>query len=260
MQIDLKRLRIDGGTQLRDAVHDATVAEYVEALRGGAKFPPVVVFRDGATHWLADGFHRCFAHRRAGLDKIEADIREGTLRDAILFSVGANAAHGLRRAVEDKRKCVTAMLTHELVRTDAQGNPWSDREIARQCGVGHAFVGRVRASLDSESSETPSQCRAYTNKHGGKSTMNTANIRQANQSRKQEPAEPDSVDNGACAPGEVHAEDEPPMPSIAAFRKDPDKCVQWLIDVFGHGYMWRVHAEMDRLCPIPPEAVDRAAE
>ena len=32
------------------------------------------------------------------LDKIEADVREGGRRDAILYAVGTNAAHGLKRS------------------------------------------------------------------------------------------------------------------------------------------------------------------
>ena len=34
----------------------------------------------------------------ANLDKIEADVREGGRRDAILYAVGANAAYGLKRS------------------------------------------------------------------------------------------------------------------------------------------------------------------
>lgn len=33
---------------------------------------------------------------------------------------------------------------------DAEWNKWSDREIARRCGVGNKFVGDVRCSLCSE--------------------------------------------------------------------------------------------------------------
>ena len=59
-------------------------------MRDGAKFPPVTVF-DGENNWLSDGFHRFYA----GLEEIEADVRQGTLRDAKLFSMSANAVHEL---------------------------------------------------------------------------------------------------------------------------------------------------------------------
>ena len=60
-------------------------------------FPPVIVFREGDDYWLADGFHRVAARRQAGIRHIEAEIREGTKRDAVLYAAGANAHHGLRR-------------------------------------------------------------------------------------------------------------------------------------------------------------------
>ena len=60
----------------------------------GAVFPPVIVFHDGADYWLADGFHRVEAARKIDRKEIEAEIRDGTARDAILHGIGANATHG----------------------------------------------------------------------------------------------------------------------------------------------------------------------
>lgn len=131
-------IRIDGGTQSRSAINEQVVSEYVEALKGGATFPPVTVFHDGADHWLGDGFHRYHAHRQAGMDSIAADIRDGTRRDAVLFSVGANGSHGLRRTNEDKRKSVQTLLD------DPEWAQWSDRQIADACDVSAPFVGAMR--------------------------------------------------------------------------------------------------------------------
>ena len=63
-----------------------TVTDYAEALTAGAIFPPVVVFSDGSAFWLADGFHRLKAHREAGLAEIACEVRDGTQRDAVLYS------------------------------------------------------------------------------------------------------------------------------------------------------------------------------
>lgn len=38
---------------------------FQQDLEEGAEFPPVVVFGDGLYYWLADGFHRFYAHQRA---------------------------------------------------------------------------------------------------------------------------------------------------------------------------------------------------
>jgi regulator of replication initiation timing len=172
--IKIESIRIDGGTQARASLDQNTVAEYAEAMEHGAKFPPVVVFFDGADHWLADGFHRYFGSKKIGALDIEAEVREGTKRDAILFSLGANAHHGLRRTNADKRKAVETLLN------DAEWAKWSDRQIAKACGVGHPLVASVRFSLESDSSEKPAE-RTYTTKHGTKAVMKTNKIGKAQQ-------------------------------------------------------------------------------
>lgn len=148
MNISLDKIKIDGGTQSRAKIDQNVVAEYADAMKEGAKFPDVIVFHDGAEYFLADGFHRYFAAKRAGSPGIKCDIREGTLRDAVLFSFGANDKHGLRRTPDDKRKAVMAMLS------DIEWQDWSDREIARQCNVSHPFVAAVRKSMGATKTET----------------------------------------------------------------------------------------------------------
>jgi len=196
MQLDLSQLHTDGGTQPRVAINNQTVTEYADALKEGAKFPPVVAFHDGATYWLADGFHRYHAHKQAVLDKIEADVRQGALREAILYSVGANTEHGLRRTNADKRKAVMTMLTSETVARNDGAESWSDNEIARTCKVSQPFVAKMRsfaagALTSNVRSEKRSKSRAYNTKHGTKAVMNTAKIgRFSRPSLAPKPADP----------------------------------------------------------------------
>lgn len=141
MKMFVESIRIDGGTQPRAAINEAVVAEYAEALKDGAKFPPVDVFFDGTEYWLAEGFHRYHGHRKAKIKDIAATVHNGTRRDAVMFSVGANASHGLRRTNEDKRRAVMTLLE------DAEWSNLSDRQIASACQVSHPFVANLRASL-----------------------------------------------------------------------------------------------------------------
>ena len=67
----------DCGAQRRTEMRPQTVLDYAEDMAAGAVFPPVVLYREGDTHWLADGFHRVEAARKLALDTIEADIRDG---------------------------------------------------------------------------------------------------------------------------------------------------------------------------------------
>lgn len=163
--IPISAIRLDGGTQSRALLQDGIINEYAAALEDGASFPPVVLFYDGSDHWLADGFHRVRAYLFAGRDTIPADVRQGTRRDAILYSVGANEAHGLRRTNDDKRRAVLTLLN------DAEWAKWSDREIARRCNVSDKTVASLRPVTADFRSE-----RTYTTKHGTTATMNTSAI------------------------------------------------------------------------------------
>lgn len=166
--LDLKLIRTDGGTQPRAQINQDTVDEYAEDMGNGATFPPVVLFYDGSDYWLADGFHRVAAARKLGLVDIEVDIRPGTRREAVLYSVGANARHGMRRTNEDKRRSVLTLLN------DTEWARWSDREIARRCGVSNDFVSRSRSSICHSMTDTPRLAQ----RNGTTYTVNTANIGQ----------------------------------------------------------------------------------
>lgn len=166
---DMSVLRIDGGTQSRASLYQNVVDDYASAIGDGASFPPVVVFHDGTDHWLADGFHRYHAHKKLGLVEIDADVRQGTRRDAILYSVGANESHGLRRTNEDKRRAVLTLLS------DGEWVKWSDREIAKACAVSHVFVGKLRPV---DTGNVTSMERSFVHpKTGAESVMTFANPR-----------------------------------------------------------------------------------
>lgn len=143
--LNLKDIRRDGGTQSRASLNEDTIAEYAEAMQDeNTVFPPVIVYNDGKTYWLADGFHRVAAWERIGRQEVPAEVRQGDRRRAILHSVAANSAHGLRRSNEDKRRAVMTLLD------DEEWSQWSDREVAKRCGVSHTFVANLRREMSGE--------------------------------------------------------------------------------------------------------------
>lgn len=165
-ELSLDLVNTDGGTQTRAALNLEVVEEYRAAMVAGTEFPPGVVFYDGSAYWLADGFHRHEGARLAGREFLPFEVRQGTRRDAVLYSVGANSSHGLRRTDADKRRAVETMLR------DEEWSKWSNREIARQCVVTHTFVGGVREELTGTRSQ-----REVTAKRGGTEyTVKTENI------------------------------------------------------------------------------------
>jgi hypothetical protein len=177
VRLRIDQIRRDGGTQPRAQLSEDVIADYAEEMKRGAKFPPVVIFHDGTNYWLADGFHRVGAAKLNGDEEISADIRQGTLRDAILFSVGVNATHGLRRTNEDKRRAVMALLDDEEWRV------WVNTKIAEKCHVSESFVRNLRNSNFAQNEVTE---RTFTTKHGTVAKMKTKNIGKSENKRRQE--------------------------------------------------------------------------
>ena len=141
-KLNINSIIIDKGTQSRASISEDTVTDYAEAMQAGDEFPPVITFFDGVEYYLADGFHRLHAIKRLGKTSIQADVRTGTLRDAILYSLGANRDHGLRRSNADKRKCVQTLLD------DFEWGDLSVNEMARICGVSPQLVLAVKQEMD----------------------------------------------------------------------------------------------------------------
>lgn len=99
IRLPIAGLTLDHEIQQRAQMDDALVTEYSETIAEWIASAPIVTF--GAEHYVADGFHRVEAASRAGLESIPAIQHEGTRRDALLYAVGANAAHGKKRTRED---------------------------------------------------------------------------------------------------------------------------------------------------------------
>lgn len=128
---------ISDGLQTRAAMNEDVVADYAEILAGGGTLPPVKVFFDGQAHFLADGFHRVAAARRAGLAQIAADVEGGTRLLALKYALKANAAHGLRRTNADKRRALEIAWEN---RADLFGGDPSNRELADLTGTSREFA------------------------------------------------------------------------------------------------------------------------
>lgn len=141
--IPIRSIFTDEIVQQREGILDtAIVAAYAEDMKSGATFPPVVVFHDRLDClWVADGFHRIEAALRAGRNNIQAEVREGSIRDAILCAAGANRNHGLRRTRNDVRRAITSLVK------DPEWGAWSDRAIAEKVGCSDKTVAAVRKDL-----------------------------------------------------------------------------------------------------------------
>lgn len=172
MKLELAAIRIDGGTQAREALDQSVVTRYAEKMQEGDVFPPLVVFFDGSDHWLADGFHRYFAIKSNGGLESECEVKEGTVRDAELYSYSANGnKRGLGWNTADIRKILNRMLQ------DDEWKQWSDTKIAKHVDVSKMTVGRTRRALEEQGKVEPKKTVKYVDKHGNTGEMNTGKIK-----------------------------------------------------------------------------------
>ncbi|WP_295446486.1 ParB/RepB/Spo0J family partition protein [uncultured Thiodictyon sp.] len=142
IRLPISVLIVDPEIQQRVSINDALVAEYAADIHDWIGRAPIDVFFDAdGKRIVADGFHRVAACRTAGIEDIPVRLQQGTRRDALLFAVGANAAHGLRRSNADKRKAVETLLQ------DPEWSQWSDRAIAAQVKVSDKTVASVRRDI-----------------------------------------------------------------------------------------------------------------
>ncbi len=181
--LPLALIHIDDRVQARAALSAEVIEDYAGEMLEGANFPPLVVFQEGGGYLLADGFHRHLAARQAHVDNFPCEVRQGGLRDAVLFAAGANATHGLQRSNKDKRHAVLKLLR------DEEWGQWTDKEIAKRCRVGHQLVGKVRVEYSQVTGRRTSDKRKYRTKHGGTAVMNTSKIGKANRKRRQKTEE-----------------------------------------------------------------------
>jgi hypothetical protein len=168
-KLNLLTIKIDGGTQARVSLNQDVVKEYAESMREGDVFPPITVFFDGSDYWLADGFHRYFATKANAFTSIEADVKNGTLDDAILFAFSANGRRGLSMTFEDNRNIIYAMLRHP------EWSKWTNTAIAKHIGVSSMTVGRVKATMEKKDDEPT--IKKFIDKSGNESTVDTSKLK-----------------------------------------------------------------------------------
>ena len=138
-QVALKDIRIDGNTQQRP-VDPTVVAKYKALMQEGDKFPPVEVIFDGHDFWLADGFHRVHAMRKLAQNMVEANVNEGTKRDAIFYSFSANQYHGFPR----QPGTIKTMLMEKIFPDDEWGEMTDEQIRLFIGGVSRSYISRCR--------------------------------------------------------------------------------------------------------------------
>jgi hypothetical protein len=179
-ELKVSDIRIDGGTQIRKQLNQDKVNEYAEQMEEGVVFPPITVFYDGSSYWLASGFHRLFAEKQRGTETIKVILINGTVDEATWFALGDNK-HGLNMNAEDYRRSIEIALNHPKWST------YSNTQIAAHVGVSATTVARIKK----ERNIKPATKVTYTDKHGNEATMDTSKIGKKKPPKAEPKAEPE---------------------------------------------------------------------
>lgn len=153
MKLKLSEVTIDAGTQSRRKIDQSNVMHYAQLMADGVVFPPIVVF--GEKHILADGWHRYWACRKAGIKEIEVVSKEGTIRDAIYYGISANNEHGLPMTQQDRQDNARKLLM------DAEWSKLGVRTIADKVGLSKSTVSNIRNAMEAEGRIEKVDTRTY---------------------------------------------------------------------------------------------------
>jgi hypothetical protein len=179
-ELKVSDIRIDGSTQIRKELNQDKVNEYAEQMEEGVVFPPITVFYDGSSYWLASGYHRLFAEKQRGTETLKVTLINGTVDEATWFALGDNK-HGLNMTAEDYRRSVNITLDHPKWST------YSNAQIAAHVGVSASTVARIKK----ERNIKPATKVTYTDKHGNEATMDTSKIGKKKPPKAEPKAEPE---------------------------------------------------------------------
>lgn len=147
--VKISDIRLDLGTQMRAFMRSELIQEYKTILDDEGDLDAITLFDDGMMKICVDGFHRIETYKLANRTEIPAEIKQGTLQEAILFAAGVNTKHGARRTLEDKWSTVRKILAYP------EWSILSNRWLALKCGVSITFIGRVREQVEGEEADPP---------------------------------------------------------------------------------------------------------
>jgi len=139
--ISLGALTLRGEVQQR-AIDPETVNLYAERIKAGDRFPPIEVVEapEGLVPW--DGWHRIKAAQKAGVGQLAANIRPGSLLDAIRLSYRANGRNGRPLTPREKAAIVAKVYADKELY-----NRVTHKEIGGWVGLTESAVSKIISKL-----------------------------------------------------------------------------------------------------------------
>jgi len=111
--VSVKTLKVREDTYPRSTVDWRTVLQYAEAMRAGAKFPPIVVAPIEGAMTVVDGVHRQKAMRKLKVATAQAEVLPAmSVADALLEATRLNAKHGKPLTFTDRLDVYRRLTEH----------------------------------------------------------------------------------------------------------------------------------------------------
>lgn len=113
------------------------------AIKNGETMPPIIVIPSDhpEKYHIVDGKLRFSNKKHQGAITIQAVIFEGSFRDAIIYRISVNSKHGQNYSKAERIENVKKLLS------DSKWSKWSNRHIARICGVNERSVRNYRKKM-----------------------------------------------------------------------------------------------------------------
>ena len=138
-------------------INEKKVADYTEV---ADQLPAGRAFRVEGKDYVTEGFHRLKAWANAGFDMVPMEIINGTIEEAKLDAIGANAEHGFARTGDDIKRACGMFLAMPGKKNS------SIAAVADAVKCSWATADRYVKALKREAGESPTKPKTVTNKRG----------------------------------------------------------------------------------------------
>jgi hypothetical protein len=114
-----KQILIDEKIYPRNSVNDLLVYKYTQAMKAGAKFPPITVALYRNKYYLLDGRHRLNAKMKCGEKYVQAEIISNLTKEQMYVeAVRRNMCHGQMLNSNEVTRAITRMREMKISRDE----------------------------------------------------------------------------------------------------------------------------------------------
>jgi ParB-like chromosome segregation protein Spo0J len=137
VRLPVSDVRVDPHIQLRSGPLDMErVEDMAVFVQQGGTLPPITVV--GEDNLLADGHHRLYMHKRAGIEEIEANRKPGGKAEAVAYAIAGNS--------EKTHLPLTRAERNKGVRWLLEAG-WTQRQVGEATGIHQTTVMNIHQAM-----------------------------------------------------------------------------------------------------------------